>query len=149
MANVKSKTTKAEVSKAPSSKPDLAQLTDFDKPADVIEDGKPAKGPKPSTEMVPDLSDYGPQELRSLGAELLTELQIEESVSISFPDDKLGDLAVKHGARGVVDEFAPADAVEIHLRAGDRWHSKCRDGELTLGDKGLCRETRCRAKHGV
>ena len=45
MANVKSKTTKAEVSKAPSSKPNLAQLTDFDKPADVIEDGKPAKGP--------------------------------------------------------------------------------------------------------
>ena len=41
MANVKSKTTKAKVSKAPSSKPDLAQLTDFDKPADVTEDGQP------------------------------------------------------------------------------------------------------------
>ena len=78
MANVKSKTTKAKVSKAPSSKPDLAQLTDFDKPADVTEDVKPVKGPKPSTEIVPDLSGYGPQELRSLGAELLTELQIEE-----------------------------------------------------------------------
>ncbi len=111
MANVKSKTTKAKVSKAPSSKPDLAQLTDFDKPADVTEDGKPVKGPKPSTEMVPDLSDYDPQELRRVGAELLTELQIEGSVSISYPDDKVVDL-VQRGAQGLVDEFAPADAVE-------------------------------------
>jgi len=111
MADVKSKTTKAEVNKAPSSKPDLAQLTDFDKPADVIEDGKPAKGPKPSTEMVPDLSDYDPQELSRVGAEILTQLQIEESVSISYPD-KLVDLALKHGAQRLVDEFAPADAVE-------------------------------------
>jgi hypothetical protein len=112
MANVKSKTAKAEVSKAPSSKPDLAQLTDFDKPADVAEVGKPVNGPKPSTEIVPDLSDYGPQELRRVGPDLITELQLEGSVSISFHDDKLGDLAVKHGVQGLVDEFAPADAVE-------------------------------------
>ena len=150
MANVKSKTTKAKVSKAPSSKPDLAQLTDFDKPADVTEDVKPVKGPKPSTEIVPDLSDYGPQELRSLGAELLTELQIEGSVSISYPD-KLVDLALKEGAQGLVDEFAPADAVEstyapvivgirnavmAGLRLATKGSVERRDVELNMAFKG-------------
>ena len=71
-----------------------------------------------------------------MGAEILTELQIKGSVSISYPD-KLVDLALKHGAQELVDEFAPADAVEFHLRAGDRWHSKCPNDELTLRDTGL------------
>jgi hypothetical protein len=149
MANVKSKTAKAEVSKAPSSKPDLAQLTDFDKPADVTEDGKPVKGPKPSKEMVY-LSGKDPQELRRVGAKILTELQIRESVSISYPD-KLVDLTLKEGAQGLVDEFAPADAVEstyapvivgirnalmTSLRFATQGSVQRRDVELNMAFKG-------------
>ena len=43
---------------------------------------------------------------------MLTSAQIDGSVSISCPDDKRVDLALQHGALGLVDEFAPADAVE-------------------------------------
>jgi hypothetical protein len=66
------------------SKP-LAQLTDSDKAADVMAVGKPLKGrePKPSTAMVPALSDEDRRELRRLGAKVLTSAQIDGSVSIS------------------------------------------------------------------
>ncbi len=43
---------------------------------------------------------------------MLATAQLEGSVSISCPDDKTVDLALKHGAQGLIDEFAPADAVE-------------------------------------
>ena len=34
---------------------------------------------------------------------------------ISCPDDETVDLALKHGAQGLVDEFAPSDAVQSTL----------------------------------
>jgi hypothetical protein len=76
-----------------------------------------AKGhaPKPSTEMAQAISDEDRQVLREVGAEVLTSLQIEETVAISCPDDEIADLALKYGAQALVDEFAPADAVESTL----------------------------------
>src|SRR3546814_6768062 len=62
--------------------------------------------------MVPVLSDEDRQALRRLGAKMLTSVQIDRSVSISCPDDKAFDLVLRHGAQGLVDEFAAADAVE-------------------------------------
>ena len=53
--------------------------------------------------------------LRRVGAKMLTDAQIDGSVSISCPHDKAVDLALQHGAQGLVDEFAPADAVESTL----------------------------------
>ena len=67
---------------------------------------------KPSTEMAPVLNAEEHQVLRRVGAKMLTSAQIDGSVSISCPNDKVVDLALRHGAQGLVDEFAPADAVE-------------------------------------
>jgi hypothetical protein len=50
-----------------------------------------------------------------VGAKLLTSAQVDGSVSISCPDNKTVDLALKYGAQGLVDEFAATDAVESTL----------------------------------
>ena len=71
------------------------------------------QAPKPSTEMAPVVSAEDRQVLRRAGAKMLTSAQIKGSVSISCPNDKAADLALQHGAQELVDEFAPADAVEL------------------------------------
>jgi hypothetical protein len=58
------------------------------------------------------LSSEERQALRCIGAKLLTSAQIQGSVTISCPDNKAVDLALQQGDQGLVDEFAPADAVE-------------------------------------
>lgn len=115
------KTVKPESSKTPRSKTDLVEVTNFDKASEVTEVGKkgpggetPAKGqePKPSTQMAPVVNAEDRQVLRRMGAKILTGAQIEGSVSISCSENEVVDLALQHGAQGLVDEFAPADAVE-------------------------------------
>ena len=53
--------------------------------------------------------------LRRAGAKMLTNVQIEGTVPISCTDNKTVDLALKQGARVLVDEFSPSDAVESTL----------------------------------
>jgi hypothetical protein len=123
MANLKSKTIKADVSKTPSSKTDLADATNSDKTAEVTGGEESPSGetsvrgqePKPSTEMAPVLSADERQVLCRVGAKMLTSVQIAGTVANSCPDNKAADLALKHGAQGLVDEFAPTDAVESTL----------------------------------
>jgi hypothetical protein len=76
-----------------------------------------AKGhaPKSSREMAPVISAEDREVLRRVSAKMLTSVQIDGSVSISCPSDEAVDLALKHGAQGLVDEFAPTDAVESTL----------------------------------
>jgi hypothetical protein len=62
--------------------------------------------------MVPAFTDEERHAVRRLGAKMLTGAQIDGSVSISCPDDQRVNLALQHGAQGLVDEFAPEDAVE-------------------------------------
>src|SRR5262249_8225147 len=71
--------------------------------------------PKPSKEISPALNEEERQVLCKVGAALLTSAQVDGSVSVSCPDDKVVDLALKHGAQGLVDQSAPADAVESTL----------------------------------
>ena len=123
-------------SKTPSSKTDLVEVTEIGKKGRGGKTPVKRQQPKPSTEMVR-LNAEDHQVLRRVGAQMLTSAQIDGSVSISCPNDKVADLALRHGAQGLVDEFAPADAVEIDLRAGNRWHSKCRDDQLTFGNQRL------------
>ena len=70
---------------------------------------------KPSAEIAPVLSAEERQLMRRLGAQLLTAAQVDGSVSIGCSENKAVDLAVKHGALGLLDEFAPADAYELNL----------------------------------
>jgi hypothetical protein len=70
------------------------------------------KEPKRPTELGPVVSAKEHQALRRVGAKMLTSTQIDGSVSISYPKGKAVDFALQHGAQGLVDEFAPADAVE-------------------------------------
>jgi hypothetical protein len=82
---------------------------------------------------------------------MLTCAQIDGSVSISCPNDTGTDLALKHGAQGLVDEFAPADAVEstyapvivgirnavmTSLRLAANGSGERRDVELNIAFKG-------------
>ena len=159
MAKIQKSTVKAEASRTPSSKTDLMELTKADKTAEVTEVGKkrprgetPGKGqePKPSTEMAPVVSGEDRQALRRVGAKLLTSAQINGSVSISSPSTAV-DLALQHGAQGLVDEFAPADAVEStfapvivgirnavmnSLRLATKGSDERRDVELNTAFKG-------------
>jgi hypothetical protein len=159
MAKIETETVKAKASKTPSSKTGLVEVTKVDKTAEVTEAGKKGpsgqtlvKGeePKPSTAMAP-LSAEDLQVLRRAGAKLLTSAQIDGSVSITCSHDKVVDLALQHGAQGLVDEFAPADAVEstyapvivgirnavmTSLRLATRGSVERRDCELTTAFKG-------------
>jgi hypothetical protein len=118
--------TEKKASNTPSSKKDLTEVTDVDKMSGSDTDlsevtkveknapsGKaPLKGPEPKpSNIAPVISAEDRQVLRRVGAKMLTNAQVDASVSISCPDDKVVDLALKHGAQGLVDEFAPADAV--------------------------------------
>jgi hypothetical protein len=155
MAKIERKAVKTEASKAPSSKTDLVEVTKVNKTAEVPEAGKKgprgqtlARGeePKPSTLSTEDL-----QVLRRVGAKMLTGAQIDGSVSIQCSTDKVTDLALQHGARGLVDEFAAADAVEstyapvivgirnavmTSLRLATLGSVERRDRELTTALKG-------------
>jgi hypothetical protein len=61
------------------------------------------------------MSDEGRQMLHREGAKFLTSIQIERKVAISCPQHKGVDSVLKHGAQGLVDEFAATDAVESTL----------------------------------
>ena len=71
------------------------EVSNFDQTAEVTGVGKKGpsgeKGqePKPSTEMAPVLSAEERQVLRRVGAKMLTSAQIDGSVSISCPNDKV------------------------------------------------------------
>ena len=116
MAKIETKT-----NKTPSSKTDLVEVSNFDQTAEVTgvgkkgPDGGKGQEPKPSTEMAPVLTAEEGQVLRRVGAKMLTSAQIDGSVSISCPNDKVADLALQHGAQGLLDEFAPTDAFELTL----------------------------------
>jgi hypothetical protein len=152
-------TVKAEASTTPSSKADVVEVTNFDKTTKVTEVKRPSgetpgvKGqqPKPSTQMAPVLTAEDRQLLRRVGAKMLTSAQIEGSVSISCPNNKTVELALQHGAQGLVDEFAPADAVEATyapvivgirnavmtaLHMATRGSDEQRDVELNMAFKG-------------
>src|SRR5262249_39854170 len=147
MAKTEKSTLKTQASKTPSSKTDLIEVTD------------PAKAKKHqsarSTEISAALSSADPQLMRSVGAKLLTDSQVDASVSIGCPDNKAIDLALRRGSRGLLDEFAPADAVEstlapvivalrnavmtsLRLAAGS---FERRDIELNIAFKGAARLT--------
>jgi hypothetical protein len=130
MARQKGSVKKKETSKTPSSKTDLVE---------------------PSTEMASVVSAEDRQMLRRVGAKMLTSAQIDGSVSISCPNDKAVDLALRNGAQGLVDEFAPADAVEstyallivgirnavmTSLRLATTGSAERRDVELNAAFKG-------------
>ena len=104
------KNTVKTASKTPSSKTDLLELTGVGKKG--LSGETPGKVQKPSTQMAPVVNAEDRQVLRRMGAKILTGAQIEGSVSISCSDNEAVDLALQHGAQGLVDEFAPADAVE-------------------------------------
>ena len=116
MAKIETKTNKTLSSKA-----DLVEVSNFDQTAEVTgvgkkePSGKKGQEPKPSTEMASAVTAEDRQVLRRVGAKMLTSAQIKGTVPISCPDDKTVDLALKHGAQGLVDEFAPSDAVESTL----------------------------------
>lgn len=159
MAKTQTKTVRAKASKAPSSKTDLVEVTKVGKTAEETEADKKGFGgqtlvkrekPKPSTAMTP-LSAEDLQVVRRVGARLLTNAQIDGSVSITCSKDKVVDLALQHGAQGLVDEFAPADAVEstyapvivgirnavmTSLRLATQGSVERRDRELTTALKG-------------
>jgi hypothetical protein len=82
---------------------------------------------------------------------MLTSAQIDGSVAISCPNDKATNLALRHGAQGLVDEFAPADAVEstyapvivgirnavmTSIRLATTGSDEPRDVELNMAFKG-------------
>jgi hypothetical protein len=88
----------------PISKTDLMEVTDVEK----------AENGKPTTE-ISVLSPDERQLIHGLGAKLLTDAQVNASVSIGCRDDKAVDLALKHGSLGLLDEFAATDAFESTL----------------------------------
>ena len=118
MAKIETKTIKAEAAKTPSSKTEVVELTNSDQTTKVtaVEKRGPSEErgqePTPSSEAAPGVIAEDRQVLRRAGAKMLTSVQINGSVSISCPMDKEVDLALQHGAQGLVEEFAPADAVE-------------------------------------
>jgi hypothetical protein len=67
---------------------------------------------KPSKVMASVGSPQDRQVLTRSGAKLLTKAQIEGSVPAFCTNDKAIDFLLRHGAQGLLDEFAPADAVE-------------------------------------
>lgn len=160
MTKTKKDAVKAEASETSSLKTRPALAIDTDETGEGAEIGKKGSGGqtpvklqerKPSSELAPALSADDRQVLRRLGAKMLTGTQINGSVSISCPDNKAIDLALKHGAQGLVDEFAPADAIEstlapvivgirnavmasLHLATGGS--SERRDIELNTALKG-------------
>jgi hypothetical protein len=70
---------------------------------------------KRSAEIAPVLSAEERQLMRRVGAKMLTTAQVDGSVSITCPENKVVDSALKQGACGLLDEFAAADAFESTL----------------------------------
>ena len=123
MTKTKKDAVKAEASETSSLKTRPALAINTDETGEGAEVGKKGSGgqtpvrhqkPKPSSELSPALSADDHQMLSRVGAKVLTSAQIDGSVSISS-DNQVADLALRHGAQGLVDEFAPADAIESTL----------------------------------
>jgi hypothetical protein len=151
MAKTDKNTVKTQASKTRKSKADLIEVTEVDQKAPTEETSLKGQAPKPSTEVAPIVSAEDRQMLRRIGAKMLANAQVDGSVSISCRDSKVTDLALKHGSRGLVDEFAPADAVEstlapvivgirnavmTGLHLATKGSSERRDVELNIALKG-------------
>jgi hypothetical protein len=76
--------------------------------------------------------------MRRVGASILTKVQVDRSVSIQCPDDQVVDMALKHGAVGLRDEFAPADAVESTLASVTVGLRNAVLASFAMATKGIC-----------
>jgi hypothetical protein len=133
MAKMAKKAVETQASKISSSKADRIALADLEgvpgpvtnvrEVTEVKSKAHTSKAPskneaKPSGATSTPLSfEQGQAVMRAFGAKLVTDAQVDGSLSIGCPKNETLDRALQYGAQGLVDEFAPSDAVESTLAA--------------------------------